>query len=165
MRARSVAPLILASTLAYVQTVSAETGSELLNLDIETLMTIKVGPSADATAKGLSEAFAGGQIAKGGRIGILTTQDLSDTPFSFTNYTQEFIQNHQAASVGDVLQYDPSVRVARGFGNFQQVYKLRGLPIFSDDMTYNGLYGILPRQYLAAEAIERVEVLRGSNSF
>lgn len=73
-----------------------------------------------------------------------------DAPFSFTNYTQEFIQNHQAASVGDVLQYNPSVRVARSFGNFQQVYKVRGLPIFSDDMTYNGLYGILPRQYLAA---------------
>ncbi len=32
-------------------------------------------------------------------------------------------------------------------------------------MTYNGLYGILPRQYLAAELIERVEVLRGASAF
>lgn len=156
---------LAASAMLHLQLAQAETGPELLDLDLETLLTIKVGPSADASSKGLSEPFLGGQVAKGGRIGILTTQDLMSTPFSFTNYTDEFIQNHQAASVGDVLQYDPSVRVARGFGNFQQVYKVRGLPIFSDDMTYNGLYGILPRQYLAAEAIERVEVLRGANSF
>jgi iron complex outermembrane receptor protein len=32
-------------------------------------------------------------------------------------------------------------------------------------MTYNGLYGILPRQYLAAELIERVSVIRGTNAF
>jgi iron complex outermembrane receptor protein len=156
---------LLTSAALYLQPAQAETSSDLLAMDLETLLTIKVGPSADASAKGLSEAYPGGQIAKGGRVGILGNQDLMDTPFSFTNYTQEFIQNHQAASVGDILQYDPSVRVARGFGNFQQVYKVRGLPIFSDDMTYNGLYGILPRQYLAAEAIERVEILRGANSF
>lgn len=170
MHIRRILPLhiawpLLVSASLYLQPAQAETSSDLLAMDLETLLTIKVGPSADASAKGLSEAYSGGQIAKGGRVGILGNQDIMDTPFSFTNYTQEFIKNHQAASVGDVLQYDPSVRVARGFGNFQQVYKVRGLPIFSDDMTYNGLYGILPRQYLAAEAIERVEILRGANSF
>lgn len=157
--------VMLASALLHLQPAYADNNSNLLDLDLETLMTIKVGPSADASVKGLSETYAGGQLARGGRIGILGTQESIDAPFSLTNYTQEFIQNHQAASIGDVLQYDPSVRVARGFGNFQQVYKLRGFPIFSDDMTYNGLYGILPRQYLAAESIERVEVLRGANSF
>ena len=66
--------------------------------------------------------------------------------------------------MADVLQNDPSVRVARGFGNFQEVYIIRGFPVYSDDMGYNGLYGLLPRQYLAAELIERVEVFRGANS-
>ncbi len=162
---QSLALSCLLAGMLCIESAQAQTNTDLLTLDLETLLTIKVGPSADASAKGLSEPYTGGQIAKGGRIGILGTQDLMEAPFSLTNYTQEFIRNHQAASVGDVLQYDPSVRVARGFGNFQQVYKVRGLPIFSDDMTYNGLYGILPRQYLAAQAIERVEVLRGSNSF
>ncbi|MBC8057080.1 MAG: TonB-dependent receptor, partial [Rhizobiales bacterium] len=78
---------------------------------------------------------------------------------------QLLIQNQQAASVGDVLQNDPAVRVARGFGNYQQLYIVRGLPVYSDDMSYNGLYGLLPRQYLAAELIERVEVLRGASAF
>ncbi len=170
MRVRRIIPTAITLPLAVgaalcAQTTRADNNPDLLNMDLETLMTIKVGASADASAKGLSEVYAGNQIANGGRIGILGNLDALETPFSVTHYTHDFIQQHQAASVGDVLQYDPSVRVARGFGNFQQVYKVRGLPIFSDDMTYNGLYGILPRQYLASEAIERVEILRGANSF
>ena len=143
----------------------AEENTELFDLDLATLMTIQVGTSADASAKGLSTPLAGAQVADGGRLGILGSTTILDAPFSTTSYTQEFAQNHQAASIGEVLQYDPSVQLARGFGNFQQVYRVRGFPIFSDDMTYNGLYGILPRQYLAAELIERVEVLRGANAF
>ncbi len=75
------------------------------------------------------------------------------------------IEDQQAESVGDVLLNDPAVRVARGFGNFQQVYLVRGLPVYSDDMSYNGLYGLLPRQYLSSEFIQRVQVFRGANAF
>lgn len=142
----------------------ADSHRDLLALDIDTLLTIEVTPSADASGKGLRAPFAGGQVADSGRIGLLGTQPVLTTPVSVTSYTADFIRNQQAASVGDVLQYDPTVRVARGFGNFQQVYLMRGLPLFSDDMAYNGLYGILPRQYLAAELIERVDVLRGANA-
>ncbi|WVM90399.1 hypothetical protein UMZ34_09645 [Halopseudomonas pachastrellae] len=42
---------------------------------------------------------------------------------------------------------------------------MRGLPIYSDDIAYNGLYGLLPRQYMGTEFVERVEVLRGANAF
>ncbi len=75
------------------------------------------------------------------------------------------MRNLQAHSVADVVQSDPGVRVARGFGNFQELYVVRGFPVYSDDMGYNGLYGLLPRQYVAAEFLERVEVFRGANSF
>lgn len=139
--------------------------SDLLDLDLGTLMTLRVGASADASAQGLSAPLPGGQIAGATRLGILGTKALLDTPAITTSYTRDFIENRQAESIGDLLQYDPGIRVARGFGNFQQVYLVRGFPIFSDDMTYNGLYGILPRQYLAAELIERVEILRGTNAF
>lgn len=132
---------------------------------IETLDEIKVNASADANAKGLMKPFAGGQIAKGGRVGVLGNQDAMDTPFSINAYTNELIQNQQAKSVGDVLLNDPSVRVARGFGNFQESYFIRGYLVFSDSVAYNGLYGLLPRQYIAAELFERVEVLRGANAF
>lgn len=96
---------------------------------------------------------------------MLGTQDNMSTPLNITSYTQALIQDQQAKSVGDVLLNDPAVRVARGFGNFQQLYMVRGLPIYSDDMSYNGLYGLLPRQYLATEPLERVEVLRGATAF
>jgi iron complex outermembrane receptor protein len=124
-----------------------------------------INASADASAEGLKPAYAGRQVARGGRVGILGNQDIMDTPFSQTSYTQDLIQNQQSASVGDVLKNDPTVRVARGFGNYQQLYVVRGLPVYSDDMSYNGLYGLLPRQYLAAELVERVEVLRGASTF
>lgn len=129
------------------------------------LPEVTVNASADASAAGLPEPYAGGQVARGGRVGILGTQDNMSTPLNITSYTQSFIQDQQAKSIGDVLLNDPAVRVARGFGNFQQLYMVRGLPIFSDDMSYNGLYGLLPRQYLATELLERVEVLRGANAF
>lgn len=113
----------------------------------------------------LTEAYAGGQVARGGRAGLLGNLDMMNAPFAGTAYTEELIHNQQAQSVGDVLQNDPVVRVAKGFGNFQELYVIRGFPVYSDDMTYNGVYGILPRQYVAAELLERVEVFRGANSF
>ncbi|WP_313027601.1 TonB-dependent receptor [Pseudomonas lopnurensis] len=125
----------------------------------------EVVASADASAGGLTEPYAGEQVARGGRVGILGNQDYMDTPFTSTAYTSQLIQDQQARSVSDVLQNDPSVRVARGFGNFQELYVVRGFPVYSDDISYNGLYGLLPRQYVAAEFIERVEVFRGANTF
>lgn len=127
--------------------------------------TVVVEASADASAQGLSKPFAGGQVARGGRVGLLGTQDMLDTPFAATNYTAALLEDQQARSVADVLLNDPAVRNARGFGNFQELYVVRGFPIFSDDMAYNGLYGLLPRQYVAAELLERVEVFRGATAF
>lgn len=127
--------------------------------------TIHVTASADASKGGLVPAFRGGQVAKGSRVGILGNKDNLESPFSNTAYTNKLIQDKQSRSVGDVLQNDPTVRVARGFGNFQESYFIRGFAAESDDTMYNGLYGILPRQYIATELFERVEVQRGASTF
>ena len=80
-------------------------------------------------------------------------------------------QLHQRANPGptgqrgEVLLNDPGVRVARGFGNFQESFFIRGFVLSSDDIAYNGLYSRLPRQYIATELFERVEVLRGASAF
>lgn len=124
-----------------------------------------VSASADASREGLVPEYEGGQVARGGRVGILGNKDYMETPFTSTSYTNQLIQDQQAHSVADILQNDPSVRIARGFGNFQELYVMRGFPLFSDDIAYNGLYGLLPRQYVASEFIERVEVFRGANAF
>ena len=129
-----------------------------------TLGTVTVNASADASAQGLTAPFAGGQVARGGRVGLLGNLDFLDSPFNSISYTQALIQDQQAKSVGDVLLNDPSVRVARGFGNYQDIYYIRGFPAQSDDLSFNGLYGILPRQYVAAEMLERVEVFKGASA-
>lgn len=131
----------------------------------DAVQSVVVSASADASAAGLSKTYGGGQVAKGGRVGLLGTMDVMDTPFNSTNFTQQFIQDQQAHSVADVLQSDPGVRVARGFGNYQELYVIRGFPLNSDDLAYNGLSGVLPRQYISAELLERVEVFRGANTF
>ncbi|WP_224784756.1 TonB-dependent receptor [Marinihelvus fidelis] len=113
----------------------------------------------------LTPTYAGEQVARGGRAGLLGNLDFMDAPFTGTAFTQQLIEAQQSDSVGDVLQNDPVVRVAKGFGNFQEVYVVRGFPVYSDDLTLNGLFGILPRQYVAAELLERVEVFRGANAF
>lgn len=113
----------------------------------------------------VSPAYAGGQVATGGRVGLFGALDVMDTPFATANYTERLARDQQARSVGDVLQNDPVVRVTKGFGNFQELYVVRGFPVYSDDMTYNGLYGVLPRQFVAAELLERVEVFRGATAF
>ena len=153
-----LSPLALAALMFASATAHAQTATDAIP-------TVIISASADASAQGLPKAYAGGQVARGGRLGLLGNVDMMDTPFNTTNYTQALIQDQQARSVADVLQNDPSVRVARGFGNYQELYVMRGFAVNSDDLAYNGLYGLLPRQFVASELLERVEVLRGASSF
>ncbi|HSV60375.1 MAG TPA: hypothetical protein VLJ19_15885 [Variovorax sp.] len=76
------------------------------------LPPVTVEASADASAEGLTKPYAGGQVARGGRVGILGNQDMMSTPFSTTSYTNELIQDQQAQSVADVLLNAASVRRA-----------------------------------------------------
>ena len=85
--------------------------------------------TANGSQVELPPDYAGGQIARGGRIGLFGNLDIMDTPFESTNYTAQFIRDSQANSVADVVQDDPAVRVARGYGNFQELYTVRGFPV------------------------------------
>lgn len=133
--------------------------------------TIELGATAvDAqaiqqTPGALPEAFAGGQVARGGQMGVLGNQDNMSVPFTMTSYTSKIIEDQQAENVGDVLLNDPSVRQSAGFGNQAQAFVIRGLPLNGDDISFNGLYGVLPRQILSVDAVERVEVFKGPNAF
>jgi iron complex outermembrane receptor protein len=160
-------PFALAASLLACQFVSASATAQTTDSaqPATPVATVVISASADASAEGLPKAYAGGQVARGGRLGLLGNVDMMDTPFNTTNYTQSLMQDQQARSVADVLQNDPSVRVARGFGNYQELYVIRGFAVNSDDLAYNGLYGLLPRQFVATELLERVEVFRGANTF
>ncbi|MEB2332364.1 MAG: secretin and TonB N-terminal domain-containing protein [Nitrosomonas sp.] len=51
----------------------------------------------------LPPAYAGGQVARGGRVGLLGNRDVMDTPFSVTQYTSQLIEDQQAQNIGEVL--------------------------------------------------------------
>ena len=111
------------------------------------------------------DTYAGGQVARSAHLGVLGNRSINDVPFSVTSYTAKAIADQQARTIGDVLLNDASVRQSAGFGNFSQVFTIRGLPLQSDDIAFNGLYGVLPRQIINTEAVERVELFKGPNAF
>ncbi len=146
-------------TIAFAQ----EAAQPAASAESATLPAVTV--HADASADQLPAPYAGGQVARGGRLGVLGNQDFMDVPFSVTSYTSQQIQNQQARSIAGVLADDPAIRTAYGFGNFADTFVVRGFQLTTDDIQYNGLFGIAPRQLVAIEGLERVEVFRGASAF
>ncbi len=66
--------LALHALTAMAQTPAAE---PVTGTPSGTLSTVTVEASADASAEGLTKPFAGGQVARGGRVGILGNQETS----------------------------------------------------------------------------------------
>ncbi|SMF48163.1 iron complex outermembrane recepter protein [Tistlia consotensis] len=123
------------------------------------------GAPATATIGTLPPAYAGGQVARGGRIGALGNQDRMEVPFAITSYTEETIRNQQAETIGEVLANDASVRTSYGYGNFSESFVIRGFPLSGEDIAIDGLYGTAPRQIVNTEMYERVELLTGASAF
>lgn len=48
-------------------------------------------------------AYTGGQVATGGKLGVLGNQDNMSLPFSVTSYTANLIRDQQAQTIGEVL--------------------------------------------------------------
>lgn len=112
----------------------------------------------------LPSAYRGGQVATGGRVGLLGNLAYQDTPFSITSYTRELIQNQQATTIADVVANDASVRSANPRGGRFDQFSIRGFTVSNGDIALNGLYGLLSNYAVAVETIERVEVLKGTSA-
>ncbi|WP_029146804.1 TonB-dependent receptor [Methylophilus sp. 5] len=111
-----------------------------------------------------SALYAGAQVARKGRAGILGQRDFLDVPFNVTNYTAEVIADQQARSIGDVLQNDPSVRQTSARTNINEDFSIRGFTVASQDIALNGMYGLMPYFRVPVEMAERVEVLKGPSA-
>ena len=160
-------PTLLALCCSLSLTTHAATPADTsTRQDGSTLELGATNISADALAPNtLPPAYSGGQVARGGQLGVLGNQDIMDVPFSMASYTEQLIRDQQAETVADVLLNDSSVRQASGYANQAQVFVIRGLQLNGDDISFNGLYGILPRQIMSTDALERVEVFKGPNAF
>jgi len=105
------------------------------------------------------------QVVEGGQLGALGTKKSLDVPFSIKSYTASLILNQQAETLGAVLANDPSIRTTYGYGNFAELFIVRGFPLYGDDISMDGLYGVTPRQLVSPELYEQVQVLNGANAF
>lgn len=100
-----------------------------------------------------------------GSAGVLGDKPAEDLPFSIRSYDESLILNQQPQTLGDVLQNDPTVRTTYGFGNAAEQFVIRGFALFGDDIGLNGLYGVAPRQLVAPELFDSVQVLNGASAF
>ncbi|MDT6961897.1 TonB-dependent receptor [Cupriavidus sp. SZY C1] len=123
--------------------------------------TLPVVTVSAAGAHDLPGAYAGGQVARGGGLGVLGTSDVMDQPFSTTNYTSDIIENTQARTLADVVINDASVRTLTSRGGFGEDFQIRGYTVASGDVGLNGLYGMASSSRMPAAIMERVEVLKG----
>lgn len=113
-------------------------------------------------------AFPGGQVARGGQVGVLGNLDYMNTPFSTTNFTQTFIENRQFTTIQDIMLSDPSVSFAQSGSRLANDYvKIRGFADYSgqDAAAVNGLVGVSSYYLPSPEFLSRLELIKGPNAF
>ena len=124
-----------------------------------------VDVTANAAPGALPPPYAGGQVARGGSLGLLGNRNLMDSPFSTTNLTSQLLEEQQARTAADALVNESSVRLTTGSNGFDDTFSIRGFPVSSTDVGLNGLYGLISSNRAQAQYIERIELLRGPGAF
>jgi len=104
-------------------------------------------------------------VERGGSAGVLGDKPAEDIPFSIRSYDETLIRNQQPYTLGQVLENDPTVRTSYGFANAAEQFVIRGFALAGDDVGFDGLYGITPRQLIAPELYQSVQVLNGASAF
>ncbi|MGP1718361.1 MAG: TonB-dependent siderophore receptor [Methylophilus sp.] len=130
----------------------------------DTLPEVAVQASRSHSPSDLPEVFAGGQVAKASRMGIMGNVDIFKTPFSTQSFTEEFALDQQARRLADIVAVDPSVRSAMAEYGDSETYHIRGFPLFTNQVGINGLYGMTELRRIAPDFYERVDVLKGPAS-
>lgn len=151
-------PVIAATT--HATTVQTNANNE------QQTLTVTATPQSDFKPGGndLVPAYLDGQIANGGRLGMLGEQNAMNVPFNVIGFTAKMIRDQQAKTIADVVRNDAGVQNVKGYGNFAESYRIRGFKLDGDAMTYGGLAGIVPRQVMDASMIDRVEIFKGANA-
>lgn len=155
-------PLILASSTIAAGQEAANSSTVLDKIILESNAS---GVPVPREAGTLLPPAAGGQVATGSQLGILGNRDALTTPFNVTGYTTKLIADTQARGIGDVVANDPSVRTTFPRSSYRDVYSIRGFNLSSYNLGFNGLYGVAPKQRYPAEFAERIEILKGPDTF
>ncbi|WP_396957119.1 TonB-dependent siderophore receptor [Nitrosomonas sp.] len=158
--------LLKGTGLEAIRNAEGQYGLQPVASEVRTLPPVTVTSRAinsNSVLGNLPPAYPGGQVATGGRLGLLGNRDMMDAPFSQISYTEELIQNQQAKTVGDVLRNDPSVTLQSSRATGFEEFTIRGFGTLGQDrLSINGLYGTSP--IVPMELVERVEILKGPNA-
>lgn len=132
------------------------------------LGAVRVGGDISAPAYAASQelptAYAGGQVASGGQLGLLGNVAVMDTPFNVTRYTSELIENQNSQTLLDVLDNDPSIRASGARDGETTTIMMRGFELTGREVMINGMYGASDTRGTMIEAVERVEVEKGPSA-
>jgi iron complex outermembrane receptor protein len=108
--------------------------------------------------------YAGGQTARGGRLGMLGNTNVMNAPFSISSYTDKTIKDQQAGTIADVLAKDSSVRTTGQTGGILDAFFIRGFPIGEGNLgevAFDGQYGVAPNFRVFSEYVDRIELIKG----
>ncbi|WP_159660454.1 TonB-dependent siderophore receptor [Alcanivorax xiamenensis] len=115
--------------------------------------TQAIAPDDDANSIVARELWVGGKVAT----------SILDTPASVSVITEKEIEQRNASTTEEVLQYTPGVITDYyGTDDRNDYFKIRGFQAttYRDGMTLGSMRGVREEPY----AYERIEVLRGANS-
>jgi iron complex outermembrane receptor protein len=114
----------------------------------------------------LPPPYPGGQVARGGQVGLFGNKDFMDTPLTQNNYTSKLLQDQQAKHISEVLLNNPSVTIAGSPAAGGDFMKIRGFDVSNADTLFNGLPNVAPSYFnsVMPEGVERVEVLTGPSA-
>lgn len=162
-QSRRFCTLAVAIHSAFVlMSLSAQAYAQQSTTDAATLPTVTVTGAIDSDPA--NTPFAGGQVNAGSDLGLLGSTSFMDTPFNQISYTSELIEQQQARSLADLVENDPSVRLGSARTNIQEQFTIRGLNFNSQDVAFNGMYGLSPYWRVPLEIAESVEVLKGPSA-
>jgi iron complex outermembrane receptor protein len=165
-------PLALSIRLVFAGVLTTGFGaSAYAQAPTETTQEVSDGtkklPAVTVNAKSdsdLPQPYDGGQVARGGRVGLLGNKSVMDTPFSVSNTTSQRMEDLQAVTLAEVLNRDPSTRFTGQIGGVTDSFFIRGFPVNEGNLSevaFDGVYGVSPNYHLFTEYLERVEVLKG----
>ncbi len=157
----------LRKTLLAMAVGCAASYAQAASADAQAQDTIVVQAAGEAFTPGGDTpppAYLDGQVAHGGRLGMLGEQRAMDVPFNVISFTSKLVEDQQARTVADVVRNDAGVQNVQGYGNFQETYRIRGFALEGDDMTFSGLGGVMPRQVVEMAMVDRIEIFKGANA-
>gem|GEM_PF-4256096 len=112
---KSLLALAIGAVAHSAQAAAADTS----NTHQEDTLVVQATPASDFTPGGdvPVPAYLDGQVAHGGRLGMLGEQKAMDVPFNVIGYTAKAVEDLQAKNIADGGRKDAGVQPGQGFGN------------------------------------------------